>query len=129
MFRSCALISLSLAETFTVKTDGTGDSYQPVNSDPIDLEHALLEVTSGCNNHIALVSTSGTESEVVYEIILGRTSDSAIIIHPSPSDQANEMTDKEFQVLIHSSFSPTSFFYPPPTSIYPSHSSILTADF
>lgn len=76
-------------ETICVETASDGDSYQPVNETPIDVEFALLDVTTGCNNHIALIHNNGTEANVVYEIIIGRTSESAIIIHPPANAATN----------------------------------------
>ena len=80
-------------ETITVETAADGDSYQPVNEEPIDVEFALLEITAGCNNHIALINNSGTESEVLYEIIIGRTSESAVIVHPSAASIQGDSYD------------------------------------
>lgn len=73
----------------TVETEADGESYQPVNEEPLDIaESALFEVSTGCNDHIALIYNTGTESDVVYEVIIGRTTESAIIIHPSPAVSA-----------------------------------------
>lgn len=76
-------------ETYTIETEASEENYNSVNEEPLQLEHALLEVTSGCNGHIALLHrASGAESEVIYEILLGRTSDSAIIVHASEQTKA-----------------------------------------
>ncbi|KAF6020845.1 hypothetical protein EB796_020833 [Bugula neritina] len=71
-----------------VETDAKADAYQMVNEQPISSRFALVEVTAGTNCHIALIQHSGTESDIVYEIIIGWTSESALIIHPASEDDA-----------------------------------------
>lgn len=74
-----------------METEPDGESYTPVNDDPLQLEHALIEVTPGCNDHLALLhSSNATESQVIYEIILGRTSESAIIVHPTTASSSED---------------------------------------
>lgn len=94
-----------VTDTVVVETAADGDCYQPVNEEPVDVEHALLEVSTGCNDHIALIKNNGTESDVLYEIIIGRTTDSAVIIHPSPAAASakGESYDVSRQLLISAS--------------------------
>lgn len=94
--------SLNLPETYTVETEAAGESYMPVNEDPLQLEHALIEVTPGCNDHMALLYNSGGESQVIYEVILGRTSESAIIVHPTDATTNPDHSLSEVRIHKHS---------------------------
>lgn len=70
-----------------------------VNEQPISSRFALVEVTAGTNCHIALIQHSGTESDIVYEIIIGWTSESALIIHPA-SEDVSDVTHLSLGVII-----------------------------
>jgi len=76
-------VLLIITENISITTKTDGETYQPVNTEPLLLQHALFTVQASGDDHIALIYDSGEESAVIYEIILGRDSDSAIILHTS----------------------------------------------